>query len=153
MSSQGKPEFDPFNAQSVADKLIQHYKKDGDKSAVERVLRTSASAFLKLSENATGMFASGWLQPVIERYEQEGMKEDANAVQMVLLEKQGVAANGMKHYSIPVEITKEEVDALFIYLIVDGDLGITLQNVAKYLFRKLMQPGRRLKNSEQWPRL
>ena len=141
-------EFDAFNAQAVGEKLVEHYKKIGDTESVSRVIKTFGAAFEKMAEGASAMFASGWLQPVIERYEQEGLKTEAEALQNNLQKRYGNAVDEMKTISFSVEITKEELDDLFKYLIADDDLALTLNRVATYFVPKVGEARKMVEQSK-----
>ena len=56
------------------------------------------------------MLAMAWLQPVIERYEQEGMKDEAEKLRLLQIKKGKNIASDMKHYSVEVNITKKDDD-------------------------------------------
>jgi hypothetical protein len=131
--------FDAFNAQAVGEKLIQHYKNSGDKDSVIRVLKTFGGAFERMADGAGAMLASGYLQPIIERYEQEGLKAEAEALQNKALDRMKNAADEMKTISIPYQITNEEVEKLLNALIVENDLAMTLNRVAFYFTPKIQE--------------
>jgi lysyl-tRNA synthetase class 1 len=129
----GEPnEFDPYGAQAAAERLVQHYKKQGDATNIQRVIKAYGEAFVTMAEKANPMLAMAWLQPVIERYEQEGMKNEAEELRLLQIKKSENIASDMKHYSVKVDITKKDYDDLVNRLMVHGDLATTLRNVACY---------------------
>ncbi len=133
LSVVGEPNyFDPFGAQAAAERLARHYKKQGDTANVERVLKTYGEAFRTLAAGANPMLAMAWLQPVIERYEQEGMKDEAEQLRLMQIEKGKNIASDMKHYSVEAKTTKQDYDDLVKKLLVKNDLGATLSNIARY---------------------
>ncbi len=133
VTTAGDPnEFDPYGAQAAAERLVQHYKKQGDSSNVQRVLKVYGDAFVALAEKANPMLAMAWLQPVIERYEQEGMKGEAEELRLMQIKKGENIASDMKQYSAEVNVTKKDFDDLVSRLLVRGDLTATLNNVATY---------------------
>ena len=133
LSVVGEPNyFDPFGAQAAAERLARHYKRQGDAPNVERVLKTYGNAFKTLAAGASPMLAMAWLQPVIERYEQEGMKDDAEKLRLLQMKKGENIASDMKHYSVEVNIPKKEFDDVVALLIVKDDLAATLSHVAQY---------------------
>ena len=133
LSVVGEPNyFDPFGAQAAAERLARHYKKQGDAANVERVLKTYGNAFKTLAVGANPMLAMAWLQPVIERYEQEGMKDEAEKLRLLQMEKGENIASDMKHYSVEVNTTKKDYDDLVTKLLVKNDLAATLSNAAQY---------------------
>jgi Domain of unknown function (DUF4209) len=133
LSVVGEPNyFDPFGAQAAAERLARHYKKQGDTANVERVLKTYGDAFKTLAAGANPMLAMAWLQPVIKRYEQEGMKDEAEKLRLLQIDKGKNIASDMKHYSVEVNTTKKDYDDLVAKLLVKDDLAATLNNVAQY---------------------
>jgi hypothetical protein len=129
----GEPnEFDPYGAQAAAERLVQHYKKQGDATNIQRVIKAYGEAFVTMAEKANPMLAMAWLQPVIERYEQEGMKNEAEELRLLQIKKSENIASDMKHYSVKVDITKKDYDDLVNRLMVHGNLATTLRNVACY---------------------
>jgi len=135
-------EFNPFNAQSVGERLAQHYKRLGDAASVARVVKTFGAAFEKQAEGASAMLATGWLQPIAERYEQEGMKSDAETLRNKLELLYREATGELKTYSIPVQFTQGDVDALFQNLFLEDNLSHTLQNIAAYFTPKVEEAQR-----------
>jgi hypothetical protein len=124
--------FDPFGAQAAAERLVRHYKKEGDTANVKRVLKACGEAFKTLAAEANPMLAMAWLQPVIERYEQEGMKDEAEHLRLMQMEKGKNIASGMKQYSVEAKTTKQDYDDLVEKLLVKNDLASTLRNVGHY---------------------
>jgi len=96
------------------------------------VLKTYGEAFRTLATGANPMLAMAWLQPVIERYEQEGMKDEAEQLRLIQIEKGKNIASDMKHYSVEAKTTKQDYDDLVKKLLVTNDLGATLSNIAHY---------------------
>lgn len=125
-------EFDPHGAQEVAERLVQHYKTQGDKANITRVMKTYGDAFVVMAEMASPMLAMAWLQPIIERYEQEGMKSEAERLRVLQIKKSENADSDMKHYSVEFKMAQNDYDDLVRKLMGHGDLKTTLDNVAVY---------------------
>lgn len=125
-------EFDPHGAQAAAERLAQHYKKQGDTANAQRVIKAYGEAFASMAKSATPMIAMSWLQPVIERYEQEGMKDEAERLRLLQMDKGEDIASDVKHYSVEVNIPKKDFDDVVNTLLVKDDLAATLSHVAKY---------------------
>ncbi|HEY4903748.1 MAG TPA: DUF4209 domain-containing protein [Candidatus Sulfotelmatobacter sp.] len=128
--------FDPHGAEAAADRLAQHYRRQNDRGNVHRVIRTYGKAFENLSKQANPMLAMAWLQPVIERFEQEGMKEEAERLQLLYAEKGKNIKDDLKEYSTRVELKKEELDEQVEQLVGSGDLSTSLQNIAQFFIPK-----------------
>jgi len=131
--------FDAFNAQSVGEKLIQHYKNVDEKDNVIRVLKTFGGAFERMADNSGATLASGYLQPIVERYEQEGLQSEAEELQNKALERMKTASDVMKTISIPHQITNEEIEKILSTLIVENDLATTLNRIAFYFTPKIKE--------------
>lgn len=127
----GSGDFDPHGAQAAAERLAQHYRKIGDSANVRRVIACYGNAFVKISRDASPMLASAWLQPVIERYEQEGLRSEAEELQLLASEKAKNIESDMKTISAPFEIKKEEIDQ-FLEQITKGNLDTALGRIAAY---------------------
>jgi hypothetical protein len=128
-------EFDPFGAQAASDRLARYYKRHNNRAEVERVIKTYGQAFAKISKEASPMLAMAWLQPVIERYEQEGLKADAEQLQLMSAEKGKNVASDLKEVSTKVELKKEDVDKVVEHLI-SGDLKTSFGRIAEYFIPK-----------------
>ena len=139
-TSSGKPEeFDPHGAQAAAERLAQHYRRQNDKANIERVIKKYGSAFERLSKDASPMLAMAWLQPVIERYEQEGLKQEAERLQLMHADKGKNIASDLKEVSATVEIKKEDIEKEVERLIGSGNLSTSLLNVAHAFIPKVDQ--------------
>ena len=93
-----------------------------------------------MAEGAGAMLATAWLEPVAQRYEQEGMKAEAEALRNKLEDAYAKIPGEMKTYFFPVEFKKEDIDAtLLTYLVVDDSLAMTLRRVAAYFTPKVSE--------------
>jgi lysyl-tRNA synthetase class 1 len=147
-SANGKPEeFDPYGAQAAAERLARHYNGKKDKANVHRVIKTYGEAFEKLAKEASPMLAVSWLQPVIERYEQEGMKEEAERLQMMSAEKGNNIAADMKQIAVKVELKQEDIEKLIDDLTAD-DLRTSLLRIADYFVPKAEDAKKLLKTMQ-----
>jgi Domain of unknown function (DUF4209) len=137
-SELGTPDFDPHSAQAAAERLAQHYRRIGDTANVRRVILRYGEAFAKLSKDASPMLAIAWLQPVIERYEQDGFKKEAEELQLLASEKAKSIESDMKAVSVPFEPKREEIDR-FLEQITAGDLDTSLRRIATYFIPKVAE--------------
>jgi lysyl-tRNA synthetase class 1 len=127
--------LDPWGAEAAAERLARHYRRRNDKANVERVVKTYGRAFEYLAAQASPMMAMAWLQPVIERYEQEGLKSEAEQLQLMSAEKGKNIRDDLKQYSVKVDIKPEEIEKLVEQLI-GGDLSAAFGRVAGYFIPK-----------------
>ena len=109
--------LDPWGAEAAAQRLAQHYRRKNDKPNVDRVIRSYGQAFEHLAREASPMMASAWLEPVVERYEQEGLKSDAERLRVVASEKAKDTVSQLKTVSASVPVKQDEVDKLVEQLI------------------------------------
>jgi len=136
LSGKGKPEeFDPFGAQAAAERLARHYNRGNDRTSVQRVIKTYGQSFEKIAKEASPMLAMAWLQPVVERYEQEGLKQDAEQLQLLSAQKGERISDDLKQYSVVVELKQKDMDVLVDHLL-SGDLQKSLERIAHYFIPK-----------------
>lgn len=129
-SGGGKPEhFNPFDAQAAAERLAQHYHRLNDPANVERVIKQYGGAFEKLSKDGSPMLAQAWLMPVIERYEQEGLKQDAERLRMLSEEKGKHIGEDLKELTATFSISQAELEG-FVNEILANDLDAALLRIA-----------------------
>ena len=132
-SSKGKPEeFDPFGAQAAAERLARHYNSGRLRTSVQRVIKTYGQSFEKIAKEASPILAMAWLQPVVERYEQEGLKHEAEQLQLLAAKKGERISDDLKQFSVKVEVKQKEMDDLVHHLLGSGDLRKSLDRIAHY---------------------
>jgi hypothetical protein len=129
--------LDPFTAESIAERLAQHYRRKNDKANVERVIRAYGKAFEQMARGANPMLAMAWLQPVIERYEQEGLKQEAESLQILAGEKGKNISSDLKTVSVESDVKPEDVEKLVEQLIGSGNLRTSLGHIAHYFLPKV----------------
>lgn len=121
----GSTTLDPHGAEAAADRLAQHYKRLGDKANVQRVIKTYGEAFAELAKDAGPMLATAWLQPVIERYEQEGLRADAERLQLIASDKGKNIESDMQTFSVPISISSDQLEE-WLDALTEGDLEKSL---------------------------
>jgi hypothetical protein len=119
-SGGGKPEeFNPFDAQAAAERLAQHYRRLNDKANVERVVKQYGGAFERVSKDGSPMLAQAWLLPVIERYEQEGLKQDAEQLRILSEEKGKHIGDDLKELTATFSISQAELEGFVNEMLAD----------------------------------
>jgi hypothetical protein len=124
--------FDPFGAQAAAERLAKHYERRGERDQVHRVIKAYGGAFETIAKDASPMLATAWLQPVIERYEQAGLRVEANEAQLLSIEKGKHIADDLKQYGVEIEIRQEDLDGVVAKLLTEGDFELSLKKIAHY---------------------
>jgi len=116
-SATGVFSYDPFAAEAAADRLLRHYHKMNDKQNVERVMKAFGGTFEHMAGKASPMMASIWLPRIVERYQQEGLKDDAERAQLLAQEKGKHIAADMKTVYVESGLKKEDADNLVAKLL------------------------------------
>ena len=129
------PSFDPWGADAAAQRLAKHYRRQNDKANVDRVVKAYGAAFERLAQQANPMIAMAWLQPVIERYEQEGLKTEAEQLKILFAEKGRNIGSDLKEISTKIEVKKEDIEKLVEYIVGD-DLKTAFGRIADYFIPK-----------------
>jgi hypothetical protein len=131
------PTLDPWGAEAAAQRLARYYHRRNDRANVERVIKAYGGAFQYMAAQASPMLAMAWLQPVIERYEQEGLKAEAEQLQLMSADKGKNIGADLKHYEAKIEIKTEEIEAFIEQLIGGADLNAALLRIAWYFIPKV----------------
>jgi hypothetical protein len=131
-SSRTDRHFDPFGAQAAAERLAKHYNRRGQRDQVHRVIKVYGGAFESIAKEASPILATSWLQHVIERYEQEGLKAEANEAQLLSIDKGKHIANDLKQYSVEIEIQQQDLEGIVAKLLSKGNLEHSLKRIAHY---------------------
>jgi lysyl-tRNA synthetase class 1 len=105
-SASGAHLADPFAAEAAADRLLRHYHRLKNRPNAERVMKVFGATFEDMARKANPMMSSIFLPRIIERYQQEGLKEDAERAQLLAQEKGKNIAGDMK--TISVEATSKK---------------------------------------------
>jgi hypothetical protein len=124
-------QFDPWGAQAAAQRLAQHYDRQKSKGDIQRVTKAYGESFEKMAKEASPMLAMAWLQPVIEKYHQSGLKDEAERLQLASEEKGKNIADDMKRIEVKLEIKREEIDS-FVESLTNTDLPTSLVRIATH---------------------
>jgi lysyl-tRNA synthetase class 1 len=128
--------LDPWGAEAVGQRLARHYHRHNDKQNIERVTKAYGRAFEFMAAQANPMLAMAWLQPVIESYEQEGLKAEADRLKLMSAEKGKNIGADLKQYSVQVQVDPAEIEKLVDRLIGDDGLSAALGRIANYFIPK-----------------
>jgi len=137
--------LDPWNAEAAGQRLAKHYQRLKDTTNVQRVITLYGKAFAHMARQAAPLMAPAWLEPVIESYEQAGLKQEAEELESIIREKEKDIPATLKTVSVSVEIKKDDVDKLIEHLIGSGDPKTSLLRIAEYFIpnvddtRKLLE--------------
>jgi hypothetical protein len=135
--------FDPYGAESAAQRLARHYRRQKSQSEVERVIRTYGNSFEQLVNKTAPLFAVSILGSVVQAYQQEGLKDEAERLQLLIAEKGKDIATDLKEVSVSVELKSEEIDA-FIEQLTEGGLRHAVLQIAGYFVPKVDEAQKQL---------
>jgi len=124
--------LDPWNAEAAGQRLAKHYQRLKDLTNVQRVVTLYGNGFAHLARQATPLMAPAWLEPVIESYEQAGLKDEAAKLESIIREKEKDIPATLKTVSVSVEIKQEDIDKMIEHLIGSGDPRTSLLRIAEY---------------------
>jgi hypothetical protein len=113
--------FDHQFARFAANMLAKHYRRIGDSSEEQRVLRTAGSAVEHAASLVTSLFAVSWLEPLVQMYRDAGMAADADRVQVESRRRGKDAKADMKAIPYTVQMPKEAVDRYLNWLLEPQD--------------------------------
>ena len=114
--------YDPFAAEAAADRLLRHYHKLQDKDNAMRVTRAMGATFEDMAGKASPMMVALWLPRIVERYQQEGMKQDMERAQLLAQNRGKHIAAEMKTVAVESGLTQEDVDKIVAKLVRKEDL-------------------------------
>lgn len=124
-----KDQFEPFAAESAAIPLARYYRKLGQSIDFKRVLLKYGTAFMSLSEEASPLIVTSWLQGVYTTYMQFGLREEADQVAVKLRECGAKSKDEMKTISHEMTISKEELSD-YCEAMTEGDIKEALFRIA-----------------------
>ncbi|RRA50506.1 DUF4209 domain-containing protein [Acidipila sp. EB88] len=129
-------EFDPWAAQYAAQRLITHYKDTGQ---TKRLVLAYGHAFETMAKDAAPLLAIAWLQPVIEAYQQAGLKGEAERLSLVAAEKGRTLGDDLKHVKVEVPFDRDHFLKSVDRLLAGDDLSTKLYLIAHEFAPKAAQ--------------
>jgi hypothetical protein len=115
-TDQKQETFDHLSATVVSELLATHFRRKGDKAEEERVIRAAGLATEHAASTVTPLLALGWLQPLMERYRDAGMAQDAERVQVESRRRGAASGDDMKARSYAIQIPKEAIEKYLNWL-------------------------------------
>lgn len=116
--------------QRLALPLAEFYWSTNQKEDAQAVVKIYGGAVLHEAEGAQAMMATGWIEQLHKLYRRYELHDDAAGLLRMLEQRQSEMPEQLARFSTPVELKKEEVDAL-IDLIVTKRLNETLANLVQ----------------------
>jgi len=116
--------FDHQSATFAANMLAKHYRRTGNKSEEQRVLRTVGTAVEHAAAAAVPLFAVSWLEPLVQMYRDAGMTAEAERAQIECRRRGKDVGADMKAIPYTVQIPKEAVDQYLDWLLEPQDASM-----------------------------
>lgn len=124
-----KESFDPFDAESAAERLAHYYRAKNKPEEVHRVLLKYGRAFEQISASASGSLAIAWLQKVESVYRNFGLKDESDKLLNIIRQRGPDAQKDLKPISVKQEISREEMDN-YVNAMLDGDINTVMSRIA-----------------------
>lgn len=127
--------YDPVKSLDAAERLASCYKDMGKKEEARKVILQAGNALEEKSKEADGMLATAWLELIFNKYQQHGLRDEAERISLLLRDRGKDAIAGMKKISSQIEISQEEMDKIKASYLTDDFVG-TVENIIIYHIQK-----------------
>ena len=127
--------FDPHVAKDVADRLVKHYAKVGQKAEVQRVHLAIAKAFEHFASLGSAMLASTLLQTSMEAYRAAGDRTEGERVRRLMAEQIRASHEEMTEHRAEFTITADDRET-FLAAILAEEPSQTFMNLAVQMTMK-----------------
>ncbi len=128
-----KDQFNPWAAQSAAERLEIYYRKNEKLEQAKRAILQYGKTFESIADKADSLVAMGWLHKIFEEYRSRGLHEDALRVQHQLSKKSKDSKNSLKQVIAEVNIPADEFEKILTNLTSDGLNKALLKTAASVL--------------------
>lgn len=114
--------FDPFQLESVSERLQAYYSRVGSRPDVVRLQETVGRAFEHTASLGDNMRASSMLQSAENAYLDAGKPEDAKRARVARIKAIEASREEMQSFETTQTITKEEMEAFVSTVVTDNPL-------------------------------
>jgi hypothetical protein len=140
---------DGFRAEIASSRLAKVYRIRGDRDNLVRVVRIAGEVYFQMAESASSSLAIGWLQPVIEKYLQEGLRAEADRLRVYTEKRARTVRDEMKQQSYEISIDKQEVEDYLDTLIQGDNAHAALFRVVQRTLPAISETRRRMKEAAE----
>jgi hypothetical protein len=140
---------DGFRAEIASSRLAKVYRARGDRDNLVRVVRTAGEVYFQMAESVNSSLAIGWLQPVIEKYQQDGLRADADRLRVYTEKRARTVRDEMKHQSYELNIDRQEVEDYLDTLIQGDNAHEALFRVVQRTLPVISETRRRMKEAAE----
>jgi lysyl-tRNA synthetase class 1 len=114
--------FDPFQLESVSERLQAYYNRVGSRPDVVRLHETVGRAFEHTADLGDNLRASSMLQSAENAYLDAGKPEDAKRARIARIKAIEASREEMQSFETTQTITKEEMEAFISTVVTDNPL-------------------------------
>jgi hypothetical protein len=100
----------PHAAEQAAQLLSRYYKKRRRDADAKRVVLASGAAFIRAGRAQTPLVAAAWLQDIHQLYTENGMSDEAAALEIPLAALNEEGMKSMRSISAKVEVPSGEIE-------------------------------------------
>jgi hypothetical protein len=101
--------FDPHSAMDIAERLRRWRAKENDVDAGRRAIAMAGEALEAAAARAGGLVATAWLEGLLAKYRDNGMRDAAARVEGAIRSRSADARAEMKQQSVELKIPGEEL--------------------------------------------
>lgn len=143
-----KKKFAPWSAKTAVERLIKHYRRKNKTKEIHRVLRRYGHAFEEIAQKADPLLAMAWLQPVFDLYKSEGLRKDAQHIQLILKAKGKQSYKSMKTIKSKTEIDRKQMEH-YLTALTQGGLTKSLTRLVFKFIPKIKEAQEELKELDK----
>ncbi len=107
---------DAIGAERIAMRLVRFYRKVNEPEGVRRVLSRFGTAFVSAMDRASAIVASAQVQRLYELFHQNGMAEEARALEQKMRELGRASVDEMQAFTVDIELPVQELDAVVTWV-------------------------------------
>ena len=100
----------------------------GQQAEVHPVIRAFGQAFENAAKEASPLLAVAWLQPVFEKYQDVGLREDAARLHRILETRGPQAQASLQRLEVPAQFSMEDIEK-YAEALIAGDRQQALRQI------------------------
>ena len=136
-----------FAAEQAAKRLERHYNRIGQSDEVDRVVRLFGQAVESLGEGPRASQGLVWLQPLVKKYHDRGMEDDAARANQLLSRVMQKVRKEMKEVSVTVPLDKDKIER-YLNALTSGGFADAIKKIAVQFIPRIDDARRFLQESE-----
>ncbi|MBA3753518.1 MAG: DUF4209 domain-containing protein [Nitrospira sp.] len=139
--------IDPISRKDFVIRLAKELRRSALTDSIDAVLNSYIDGVIALSSGANGLLGSAWLKDSYDGLNEAGFRKHAHRLVSLLQEKQRLSVGEFATFSVPMSITKDELDA-FANEMVRGTFNEVIARAAFYFVVTRQDAEASLKNKE-----